>query len=210
MSTYRLEIQLFKERLSQKVHATIEKVVVGGFEFTVLQRNLQEWHERPWTYVCDCKKKASKVGSTATVSGTVHWSYPILPFGIVACTFFPTTFFEIAYRHSSLWLFQYNIILLSSRWLDFSYCLEITFNLWFHFLQNGNYFCHCWPLSRLLSNTTGHQVFKDLIFNHRNLFLRLVRDRKLTNAHLTQQQTKAEHINLEEQNIFCKCVKKIS
>ena len=54
MATYRLEIQLFKERLSEKVHATIEKVVVGGFEFTVLQRNLQEWHERPWTYVCEC------------------------------------------------------------------------------------------------------------------------------------------------------------
>ena len=29
-----------------------------------------------------------KVGSTATVSGTVYCSYPILPFGIVACTFF--------------------------------------------------------------------------------------------------------------------------
>ena len=33
---------------------------------------------------------------TATVSGTVYWSYPILPFGIVACTFLPTTFPEIA------------------------------------------------------------------------------------------------------------------
>ena len=30
------------------------------------------------------------------MSGTVYWSYPILLFGIVACTFFPTTFFEIA------------------------------------------------------------------------------------------------------------------
>ena len=29
-------------------------------------------------------------------SGTVYWSYPILPFEIVACTFFPTTFLEIA------------------------------------------------------------------------------------------------------------------
>ena len=32
----------------------ISRKVVGGFEFTVLQRNLKEWHERPWTYVCDC------------------------------------------------------------------------------------------------------------------------------------------------------------
>ena len=31
----------------------------GGFEFTVLQRNLKEWHERPWTYTC-FKKKVSE------------------------------------------------------------------------------------------------------------------------------------------------------
>ena len=43
-------IQLFREGLSEKVHATI----VGGFEFTFLQRNLKEWHLRPWTYVCEC------------------------------------------------------------------------------------------------------------------------------------------------------------
>ena len=47
-------IQLFRERLSEKVHATILKGIVGGFKFTVLRRNLQEWHERPWTYVCVC------------------------------------------------------------------------------------------------------------------------------------------------------------
>lgn len=28
--------------------------IVGGFEFTVLRRNLKEWHERPWTYVYEC------------------------------------------------------------------------------------------------------------------------------------------------------------
>ena len=37
-------MQLFRERLSQKVHATIPKGIVGGFEWTVLQRNLKEWH----------------------------------------------------------------------------------------------------------------------------------------------------------------------
>ena len=47
-------IQLFRERLSKKLHATIPKGIVGGFEFTVLQRNLKEWHERSWTYVCEC------------------------------------------------------------------------------------------------------------------------------------------------------------
>ena len=30
------------------------------------------------------------------MSGTVYWLYPILPFGIVACTMFPITFLEIA------------------------------------------------------------------------------------------------------------------
>ena len=40
-------IQPFRGRLSEKVHATIPKGIVGGFEFTVFQRNLKEWHERP-------------------------------------------------------------------------------------------------------------------------------------------------------------------
>ena len=34
-----LYIQLFRERLSEKVHATIPKGIVGGFEYTILQRN---------------------------------------------------------------------------------------------------------------------------------------------------------------------------
>ena len=38
---------LFRERLSEKVHATIPKGIVGSFEFTFVQRNLKEWHERP-------------------------------------------------------------------------------------------------------------------------------------------------------------------
>ena len=37
-------IQLFRERLSEKVHETIPKGIVGGFECTVLQRNLKEWY----------------------------------------------------------------------------------------------------------------------------------------------------------------------
>ena len=40
-------IQLFRESLSEKVHATIPKGLVGGFEFTVLQRNLKELHKKP-------------------------------------------------------------------------------------------------------------------------------------------------------------------
>ena len=56
------------------MHATILKGIKGGFEFTVLQRNLKEWHERSWTVclsVLDERKK-TKIGSTAEVSGTVY------------------------------------------------------------------------------------------------------------------------------------------
>ena len=35
------DIQLFRERLSEKVHATIPKGIVGGFVCPVLQRNLK-------------------------------------------------------------------------------------------------------------------------------------------------------------------------
>ena len=39
-------LQLFRERLSEKVHAAIPKGIVGGFECPVSQRNLKEWNER--------------------------------------------------------------------------------------------------------------------------------------------------------------------
>ena len=47
-------IQVFRERLSEKVHATTPKGIVGSFECPVLQRNLKELHGRPRTYVCEC------------------------------------------------------------------------------------------------------------------------------------------------------------
>ena len=54
------DIQTFRERLSEKVHATIPKGIAGGFEYTILQRNLKEWHKRPWTYVCELLKERNK------------------------------------------------------------------------------------------------------------------------------------------------------
>ena len=33
--------------------------------------------EKPWKYVCECWSKATNVGLTATVSGTVYWSYDV-------------------------------------------------------------------------------------------------------------------------------------
>ena len=59
--------------MSEKVQATIPKGNVGGIAFTqVPERNLREWHERPWTYVSECLWKAKKVRSSATVLGTVY------------------------------------------------------------------------------------------------------------------------------------------
>ena len=45
-------IQLFRERLSEKVHATIPKGIVGGFEFTVLQRKLIDIMTREAMEIC--------------------------------------------------------------------------------------------------------------------------------------------------------------
>ena len=39
-------IQLFRERLSEEVHATNPKGIAGGFEFAVLERNLKEYSTR--------------------------------------------------------------------------------------------------------------------------------------------------------------------
>ena len=42
------------------MHATTPKGIVGGFEFTVVQRNLKELQERPWTFVWSAKKSKKK------------------------------------------------------------------------------------------------------------------------------------------------------
>ena len=55
-----LYIQLFRERLSEKVHATSPKGIVGAFRFNVFQKNLKEWHERPWSIVVSGKGKQEK------------------------------------------------------------------------------------------------------------------------------------------------------
>ena len=61
-STY--YIQLFQKSLSEKVHVTISKGFVGGFEITVLSlffiEILKEWHERPWTMFPSAKAKQQK------------------------------------------------------------------------------------------------------------------------------------------------------
>ena len=49
----KLAILIVRERLSEKVHATIPKGIVGGFQFSVFKTNFKEWQERPRTYVCE-------------------------------------------------------------------------------------------------------------------------------------------------------------
>ena len=108
VNCYSCHIQLFWERLLEKVHVTILKGIVGGFEFTVLQRNLKEWHERPWTYVCKHWREAAKLGLTASVMNSVLIISHTIHLSGLSCAhyFFLTTLLEIAVTYS-LWLFSF-------------------------------------------------------------------------------------------------------
>ena len=66
-----VHIQLFRERLSDKVHATTPEGIVGGFEFTGFQRNLREWHERPWTYLRVLKESSKSSFDRYSVRNSV-------------------------------------------------------------------------------------------------------------------------------------------
>ena len=50
----------FEKGSRKNLHVTIPKGIVGGFEFTVFQRNLKEWQERPWTVCLRVLKKSNK------------------------------------------------------------------------------------------------------------------------------------------------------
>ena len=43
------------------MHATTPICIVVGLEFTVFQRNLKQWQERPWTYVCECYRESNQI-----------------------------------------------------------------------------------------------------------------------------------------------------
>ena len=51
---FRWCLQLFRERLSEKVHATIPKGIVGGFEITVLDRSFERMAREAIDYVSEC------------------------------------------------------------------------------------------------------------------------------------------------------------
>ena len=70
-----VDIQPFRER-SEKVQATISKGIVVYFDFTVLQRNLQEWHKRSWAYVLRLLRESNKTKfDTATGNSVLIISY---------------------------------------------------------------------------------------------------------------------------------------
>ena len=90
-------IELFRKRLSDIVHATIPKGIVGGFELTVLQRNLGEWHERPWAYVWLLKESNNSRLDSYSVRNSVLIIFHITRGFVVGCRehIFSTTFPEI-------------------------------------------------------------------------------------------------------------------
>ena len=91
-----LWIQLFRERLSSKVHATIPQSNVGGFEFTVPQRNFKEGQEKAWTNVCECQRKMSKVVRQLQCQEQCTDHIPYYLSRLSRAHFFPTTILEIA------------------------------------------------------------------------------------------------------------------
>ena len=54
------ESTVFQERLSEKVHVTIPKGIVAGFEFTVVQRNLKEGHAEAMDLCLRVLKESNK------------------------------------------------------------------------------------------------------------------------------------------------------
>ena len=63
---------------------------------TVLQRNLKEWQEWLWTYVCECRRKATKVARQLECQEQCIDHIPYYLSGLSRAPFCPTTFLEIA------------------------------------------------------------------------------------------------------------------
>ena len=84
--------------MSEKVHPTIPKGIVGSFEGTVLQRNLKDlaWEATDISLRVLKESNKSRFNRYSVRNSVLIIIYPILPFGIVACTFFVTTFLKIA------------------------------------------------------------------------------------------------------------------
>ena len=70
-------------------------MVLSSLFFKEIWKNGMRGHGLTCMFADAKGKQQNWVGLTVSVSGTVHWLYPILPFGIVPCKFFVTTFLEI-------------------------------------------------------------------------------------------------------------------
>ena len=93
-------LQLFREKLSEKVQATILKGIVGDFKFTVLQRDLKELPRKAMKMCLRVLKESNKSKFDSYRRQEQCIDHILLPFGIVACTFFPTTILEIVVYRS--------------------------------------------------------------------------------------------------------------
>ena len=93
-----VEIQLFlRERLSEKMHATIPKVIVGGFEFSLFQRNLKELAGKAMEMCLRVLKESNKsrFDSYSRQEQSID-HIPCYLSGLSRAHFFSTTFLEIA------------------------------------------------------------------------------------------------------------------
>ena len=89
-------IQLFRERLSGKVHATVLKGIVGGFEFSFFQRNLKELARKAREMCLRVLKESdrSRFDSYSRQEQCIdHIPYYLSG---LSRALFPTTFLEIA------------------------------------------------------------------------------------------------------------------
>ena len=89
-------IQLFREKLSEKVHATVPKGIVGGFKFTVLERNLKELVRKAVEMCLRVLKNSNKSRFDRYSRQKQYWSYPMLTPSGYRVHIFPTSVLEIA------------------------------------------------------------------------------------------------------------------
>ena len=91
-----LSIQLFRERLSEKAHATVPKGIVGGFEFSVLQRNLKELARKAMEMYFRVLEESNKsrFDSYSVRNSVLIISH--ITFRDCRVHIFPTTYLEIA------------------------------------------------------------------------------------------------------------------
>ena len=89
-------IQLLRESLSDKVHATTPKGIVGGVEFTVFQKNLKEWQEKTMDICLRVLKESNKsrFDNYSVRKSVLNISH--ITFRAFRVHIFPTVFLEIA------------------------------------------------------------------------------------------------------------------